>query len=539
MAITESDGINNNNGDETTDEGQEVQETVDIEVVKANRDTEEVNHVLDVCGISKNEKVREAFIETEGLCTLASFGMLEGDKDVKDMCARLAGRTKTNGQVIIGTVQMKCLQALVYWVCDQIKHNQVLKHYEWTDLALHIAMEDKEMERQFKDVKLDIIDPGKCKTGLEWDDWQTAFENKMESTYGVGGVPISYVIRPKIPRGYQFRNKEEENKYLLSHTGPTYSRNNKMVYAALKAACINTEAWAWIEEADDEQDGRLAWKKLLEHYNGTAELSKRVERAKEELRQLFYKNEASFSFDSFVTKLKRIFSTLNKDEDEQLSEKQMVDALREGIKSNDSNIIAAKVTIFQQYRYDFDAAQNFMSGLISTIHSAAIHEHSHRGYKRRNVSSIESGGRGRGRARTGGRDGRGRGRGRGGGWDGVCAGARNTGNANGINISDPTRSFSPQEWDQMGPVARRMVTQERERINGGRGGNSGRGRAGRGRAVSAINYSSQGSTAPASTITNDNSNSNNNNNSSNGERGAQNGAGFGRGAYGARGGGRN
>jgi len=230
-----------NNNTNTNDSEDEIEETEVI--VEEAGGHEEVNHVLDVCGISNKESVRTAFVETEGLRTIASFGMLEGDKDVKDMCARLAGRAKTK-QVIIGTVQMKCLQALVYWVRDQIKHNQDLNHNNWTVAAMNTAMEEKEMERSFKDVKLDIIDPGKCKTGLEWDDWQTAFENKMESTYGVGGMPISYVIRPKIPRGYVFRNKEEENKYLLSHSGPTYTRNNKMVYAALKAACLNTEAWA-------------------------------------------------------------------------------------------------------------------------------------------------------------------------------------------------------------------------------------------------------------------------------------------------------
>jgi len=528
---------------EAIDEEEETEQGGDaVGGIEGLDDFEAVNHVLDVCGVSDKNEVRVAFTQVEGLSTLVSFGLLEGDKDVKDMCARMAGRTQKNGQVIIGTIQMKCLQALVYWVRDLVKHNQVIDHNYWTKETMNIAMEEKEMERSFKDVKIDIIDPGKCKTGLEWDDWQTAFENKLESTYGVGNMPLAYIIRPRVGRDHVFHSKADRNKYMLSLNGPTFDRNNKMVYAAIKAACLNTEAWAWIEDADEEQDGRLAWKRLIEHYNGTAELSKRVERAKEELRQLFYKNEASFSFDSYVTKLKRIFSTLNKDDDEQLSEKQMVDALREGIKSNDGNIIAAKVTMFQQYRYDFDKAQSFMSGLISTIHSAAVHEHSHRGYKRRNVSAMESGGRGRGRARMGGRGDRGGracGRGRGGGSDLVCAGARNTGMANGVDISDWTRSFSPQEWDQMGPVGRRIVSQERERINGGRfsGRARGRGGQGRGRSVSAVNYSSQVSTVPASTITHENSN--NENNSGNGERGAQNGAGFGRGAYGGRGGGRN
>jgi hypothetical protein len=52
----------------------------------------------------------------------------------------------------------------------------------------------------------------------------------------------------------------------------------------------------------------------------------------------------------------------------------------------------------------------------------------------------------------------------------------------GIDVSNPTRTFTPAEWDQIGPSGRAYVTQERERsMNSGRSYYSSRGQGGRGR----------------------------------------------------------
>jgi hypothetical protein len=189
----------------------------------------EVNHVLDVCGISDANHVRVTLIITEGFNTLTSFGMMENNKDVKDMCARIAGRTKEDGRVIIGTVQMKCLQALVYWIKNCEKYNMELDHTMWTEEQLHIALNNKESEAMAKDIKADIIDPGKCKTGLEWDDWQIAFENKMEVTIGVGNLPLAYVIRKPMPEQTRFASKEEELMYRCPLDGTMFRKNNMLV----------------------------------------------------------------------------------------------------------------------------------------------------------------------------------------------------------------------------------------------------------------------------------------------------------------------
>ena len=56
----------------------------------------------------------------------------------------------------------------------------------------------------------------------------------------------------------------------------------------LKAACIKSNAWTWIQDCDRTANGRKAWLALVEHYNGSGKLNKRVERTKEEIARLHY-----------------------------------------------------------------------------------------------------------------------------------------------------------------------------------------------------------------------------------------------------------
>jgi hypothetical protein len=69
-------------------------------------------------------------------------------------------------------------------------------------------------------------------------------------------------------------------------TGKKFKRDNKLVYQMLKLACIKSDAWTWIQSFDRAADGRKAWLALVGHYDGTGELNKWVERAKEELSRL-------------------------------------------------------------------------------------------------------------------------------------------------------------------------------------------------------------------------------------------------------------
>ena len=140
----------------------------------------------------------------------------------------------------------------------------------------------------------------------------------------------------------------------------------------LKAACVKSDAWTWIQDYDKTSNGRKAWQALVAHYDGVGELNKRVERAKEEISRLHYKDEKVYPFERYVTKLKENFFVLAKDKDENLTERQRVDILMKGIRSSDANIVAAKTDVYKDYRSDFNAATSFLSGLVANLHSGGV-----------------------------------------------------------------------------------------------------------------------------------------------------------------------
>ena len=50
----------------------------------------------------------------------------------------------------------------------------------------------------------------------------------------------------------------------------------------------------------------------MNHYNGSAESERRIAAARHKLSNLFYKNEMTFNFKTFSTKLKATFDTMEK-----------------------------------------------------------------------------------------------------------------------------------------------------------------------------------------------------------------------------------
>jgi hypothetical protein len=57
-------------------------------------------------------------LQMSWIMSIADFGILE-DKDMFEMVKRLGNRNVAAGHVDVGAVQVKKLQALCYWVCDQ------------------------------------------------------------------------------------------------------------------------------------------------------------------------------------------------------------------------------------------------------------------------------------------------------------------------------------------------------------------------------------------------------------------------------------
>ena len=77
-----------------------------------------VHDMLTICGIA-NAATCMTFINIEGLDSVEAFASMHIDPNVMEMAKQMASRPNAAaGRVILGTMQIKRLQALVYWVRD-------------------------------------------------------------------------------------------------------------------------------------------------------------------------------------------------------------------------------------------------------------------------------------------------------------------------------------------------------------------------------------------------------------------------------------
>ena len=94
-------------------------------IAPANVAEDPIHAVLRTCGVALLA-ARMTFINVEGLDSISAFIQLNGDsEDVTEMAKRMAARPSAAGRVILGMMQIKRLQALVYWVKNHDKRGFV------------------------------------------------------------------------------------------------------------------------------------------------------------------------------------------------------------------------------------------------------------------------------------------------------------------------------------------------------------------------------------------------------------------------------
>ena len=77
---------------------------------------------------------------------IEDLGVLENDMDVSDMAKRMASRMKAKGTVLLGTVVVKCLQTLVWWIRDHQKHGLDVNAADLTAQVMNEAAQMKSLK---------------------------------------------------------------------------------------------------------------------------------------------------------------------------------------------------------------------------------------------------------------------------------------------------------------------------------------------------------------------------------------------------------
>ena len=125
----------------------------------------DLHMVLTTFGVS-SKATCTLIINNESLTLIADFGFLDGgDDDVTAMSSRMARRVANNGRVIMGGIQIKKVQALVWWVRYFQKLRQPIDACLWTSAAMTNDGIEKRIEKDqtkadMKAADLKSVQPG-------------------------------------------------------------------------------------------------------------------------------------------------------------------------------------------------------------------------------------------------------------------------------------------------------------------------------------------------------------------------------------------
>ena len=404
---------------------------------------------LAICGLDQQAAVT-AF-NREGLANVRDFADLT-DSEIISMCESMGKRTRQAFPV--GALPTQKIRALAMWARDLSTRQLAVNDGDFTQalLAIWLTRLDATPSEEHE-----VKKPPKFNPDI-WDVWEPAFVNYLSSLLGAQGTPLSYIVRDP---SLTIATIDPTNEFLLRQcqvalAGHAFDMDNRRVAQELLSLCTDTAAIGIIPA--DGTDGRAMFTALRDVFNGDGEVSRRHTIAKANYEALHYKSENAYPWNDFMTQLLRNLSIMERAGHPRSNQEKHTDLMA---KIQDPGLESVKEIARTQHPHNFQACLNFIGTRITERNASHFALQGRlrskgRGGKRY-VSNVTSSGKGRGGGRSGGRSsGRGGRSGRSGkGGRGGPKGS--THSFNGVDITDPTRTFKPQEWQALGRQGHAIV----------------------------------------------------------------------------------
>jgi hypothetical protein len=412
---------------------------------------------LAVCGLTWSDQLRNSLL-LEGLTSFQNMASLNS-RDIDSMAKNMTARNLNQGGFRIGTVHVKHLKALNFWIRDLQRQQLPVPQEGFTAADLADSLARLEIETATEEVP--VKDPPKF-TGDNWVDWCPAMINKLASLRGSSGISLDYIVRNPDLTVDDFAEGERDRRiYAAPLEGPNFDADNLRVSQELVSQLASTPGQTWMDMHPN--NGRQQWLKLFGHFEGQGYKSARYNMAMTMLANLHYVNEQSFPFHAYIAGLSRAFTHCEKAK-LPLYPSQKVKYLVKGIKV-DALKPAVEVAL-EKYPENFSEASAHLSARVSDLFAVAQQRRSNN-KRSRSVSRVDSSRRGRGRG------GRGRGNYQGGRSEGGRGGGRGNNNGggrgerylfNGVDITNPHRRFSNNEMNRLGREGQRVMFERRRAI---------------------------------------------------------------------------
>jgi hypothetical protein len=223
--------------------------------------------VLPEVGLQNTNPVPELrqtvqFIQLHQLVSVDDFIRLEPHQ-AKDLVKNHSQQHPTQS---LGILVQNNLTGLIWYCKDKHRRGQPIDPDEIMEDDLfegHLAYEAYVQARDRGD---NIKSLEKWSEKIDFDDWDRKVTETLSLMYGRNYCPISYVIRPDKPAGWD-PNRDastdyEKLMYLLPLNGVAYNRDNETVFSLIQLAVLQTPAETWIFDAVAGRDGRLAMRSL-------------------------------------------------------------------------------------------------------------------------------------------------------------------------------------------------------------------------------------------------------------------------------------
>ena len=388
-------------------------------------------------------------------------------KDLRDMTKRITSRDAARGGINIPNMVTKRLEALVTWLHLQNAYGadlDTLPPNVFTNVILSDTIRRMNMKDELHENTSTVATPAKFDP-LKMVTFEQELDNYLASIDGTRGINISYVVR-KPRTDNTFTSIEQYQKYTVRQEGIEYDQDNALAWRHIKPLLINTPGWPWVQAFDESQNATAAMAALRTHYYGPGHIEARIAAANKRIKDAHYRSEATFSFDKYVTVLKEQYEILRECgiiTSERTKVSTMIEQMH--VTNNDIRPQMTLIRTDPTLNANFDNAANKLKEVISVVHPPTG-KRNYRGLM--SMTARGRGGRGNRGGRGGGR-GRGRGRGRNSGRGGRNAEHANDPVPSDIDVSNPFRTFSPDEFRRLPSWfkhMRRMAMQQQRSLPG-------------------------------------------------------------------------
>jgi hypothetical protein len=204
--------------------------------------------------------------------------------------------TVNQGQIRLRPAVKKNVKAFLHWVKHKYRVNED-PSTEVFDLATvpEIIRRSKSHKAYIDKSKTisDTATPEQFTSKLKWIDWVPTFQNFLRAIPSRNGVPLNYVIKEEpivIRQNYNNFLDEYIDKAPLD--GPAFVIDSAEVHTYIvKFISGNDTAESKIQPVASENNGRLDFTRLREHYEGVGVNALDITRADRTLESLFYSGE--------------------------------------------------------------------------------------------------------------------------------------------------------------------------------------------------------------------------------------------------------